>query len=298
MKYVITGSIGHTGKPITEGLVKAGHDVTVITSKADNKAAIEALGATAAVGTVEDGAFVRDAFAGADAVYLMIPPKWDVTNWRAYQNQVADNYIDAIRTNDVRYVVLLSSVGAHMGNGAGPVDGLHDMEAKLKTVEGLSVKVLRPAYFYYNLFAMIGMVKGMGMMGSNFGGSADEKIVLVHTNDIAAVALDELARLDFTGFTVRYIASDERTGHEIAQTLGKAIGKPDLAWVEFTDEQQKGGMLQAGLNEEVAQQYTELGASMRTGKMNADYWQNRPAELGSTKLDAFAQNEFAPAFNG
>lgn len=293
MNYVITGSIGHISKPIVEGLVKAGHSVTVITSKAENADKIEALGAKAAVGNVEDAGFVNEAFAGVEAAYLMIPPKWGVNGWRAYQNQVGDNYIEAIRTNDVQYAVLLSSVGAHLGNGAGPVDGLYDMEQKLKTVEGLNVKILRPSYFMYNLFGMAGMVKGMGIMGSNFG---DDTVVLTHTNDIATVALQNLLNLDFTGQQVQYIASDERTGTEIAKVLGEAIGKPETPWVVFSDEQNKQGMMQAGLNEEMATEYTRLGESMRNGSMQEDYFANRPT-LGKVKLEEFARNEFAPAFN-
>lgn len=294
MHYVLTGSLGHTGKPITEGLVKAGHTVTVVTSKPENAEAIEALGAKAAVGSVEDADFLKQAFAGADAAYLLIPSNFGVTDWRAFQNQIADNYIDAIRANDIRFAVLLSSVGAHVGNGVGPVDGLHDAENKLAQVEGLNSKFLRPSYFMYNLFGMIGMVKGMGIMGSNFG---DDKILLVHTSDIAEAALQELLNLDFTGQQVRYIAGDERTGAEIARVLGEAVGKPETPWVVFTDEQSKQGMLQAGLNEEVATQYTLLGEAMRTGKMQEDFFANKPAEYGKIKLEDFAKNEFAPAFS-
>lgn len=294
MNYVITGSIGHISKPIVEGLVKAGHSVTVITSKAENAAKIEILGAKPAVGSVEDTDFVTQAFAGADAVYLMIPPKWGVTDWRGFQNEVADNYIAAIKTNAVPYVVMLSSIGAHMGNGAGPVDGLYDLEQKLKTIDDLNVKVLRPSYFMYNLFGMVGMVKGMGMMGSNFG---DDKVVLVHTSDIAEAALQNLMNLDFTGNQIQYIASDERTGAEIATVLGEAVGKPETPWIVFSDEQSKQGILQAGLNEEIATGYTTMGKSIRNGTMQEDYFANRPASLGKVKLEEFAKNEFAPAFN-
>lgn len=292
MHYVVTGSLGHTGKPITEGLLLAGHTVTVLTSNAETAAKIEGLGAKAAVGDVSDGAFVTAAFADADAVYLMVPPKMDTTDWRGYHNQVGDNYVAALKANDIRFVVMLSSVGAHKGQGTGPVDGLHDLEQKLKTVEGLNVKALRPSYYMQNLFGQIGMVKGMGIMGSNFG---EETIVLVHTNDIAEAALDELLRLDFTRFQVRYIAGDEKTGPEVAQILGTAIGKPETPWIVFPDDQQKQGMLQAGLNEEVASNYTEMGVSLRDGSMQADYVANRPT-LSKTKLEDFAKNEFAPAF--
>lgn len=294
MHYVITGSLGHTGKPITEGLLKAGHTVTVITSKTENVPAIEALGAKAAVGNVADADFVRDAFAGADAVYLLVPADWSTTDWRGFQNMIADNYVAAISANDIRFAVLLSSIGAHMGNGAGPIDGLYDAEKKLAGVAGLNNKFLRPSYFMYNLFGMIGMVKGMGMMGSNFG---DDSIVLTHTSDIAEAALDELLNLNFTGSQVRYLAGDERTGSEIAAVLGAAVGKPETPWIVFTDEQSKQGMLQAGMNEEVATNYTILGQGMRSGELQADFYANKPAQYGKVKLEEFAKNEFAPAFN-
>ncbi len=293
MHYVITGSIGHTGKPITEGLVKAGHTVTVITSKPDNVAAIEALGAKAAVGSVEDADFLKQSFAGADAVYLLIPAKWDVTGWRAFQNRIIDNYIAAIEANNIRFSVLLSSIGAHLSEGVGPVDGLYDAEQKLAKVAGLNNKFLRPSYFMYNLFGMIGMVKGMGIMGSNFG---DDTLVLTHTSDIADVALEELLTLDFTGHQVRYIAGDERTGAEIAAVLGEAIGKPETPWIVFSDEQTMQGMIQSGLNEEIATGYTTMGKSIREGKMQADFFANKPATYGKVKLEEFAKNEFAPAF--
>lgn len=293
MHYAITGSLGHTGKPITQGLVKAGHTVTVVTSKADNAPAIEALGAKAAVGSVEDADFLKQAFAGADAVYLLIPPKWDVIGWRAFQNQVVDNYITAIQANDVRFAVLLSSVGAHLGEGTGPVDGVHDAEQKLAKVSGLNNKFLRPSYFMANLFGMIGMVKNGGIMGSNFGG---DTLVLTHTSDIADVALEELLTLGFTGHQVRYIASDERTGADIARVLGAAIGKPETPWVVFSDEQNMEGMKQAGLNDEIAASYTQMGKSLREGKMQADFFKNKPT-YGKVKLEEFANNEFAPAFS-
>jgi nucleoside-diphosphate-sugar epimerase len=90
MKYVITGSLGNIGLPVTKALLKAEHDVTVITSKQQNVAAIEALGAKAAVGSVEDVDFLTKIFAGANAVYTMVPPKFwcnrmEEMDWKYWQ---------------------------------------------------------------------------------------------------------------------------------------------------------------------------------------------------------------------
>jgi uncharacterized protein YbjT (DUF2867 family) len=292
-KYVITGSLGNISRPVVEGLVKQGKEVKVITSKADKTKEIEKLGAKALVGDVNDGAFVKEAFKDAEVVYTMIPPIWQTTDWRKDMNRIADNYISALQGSGVKYVVNLSSVGADVGQGCGPVDGLYDFEQKLNKLSGIQVKHLRPSYFYHNFLAQIPMIKSAGIMGGNFGGNGT--VFLVHPKDIAAAALEELLNLNFTGSSVRYIAGDEKKGQEIASTLGKAIGK-DLNWVEFTDEQQRQGLLGAGLPEAIATEYTNMGNAIRNDFMQAGLRKHKPT-LSSTKLEDFAK-EFAAAYKG
>ena len=294
MKYVITGGAGNISNLLTGELLEAGNDVTVIGRSAGNLKSLTAKGATAAVGSLEDEAFVTAAFNGADAVYLMIPPNFAAGSLREYQNKVADIYVNALRENDTKYAVVLSSIGAHMGNGAGPIDGLSDLEKKLYGLTNLNVKNLRPSYFMMNFFGMVPMIKGMNIMGSNFGGNG-RKLVLTHTTDIAAAAAEELLALNFIGQTFRYIASDEKTPEEITTILSNAIGKPGIPWVVFSDEQALAGMLQAGLPQTIAEAYTEMGKALREGTAEEDYWKNRPAP-GAVKLEDFAK-EFAAAFN-
>lgn len=291
-KYVITGSVGNISKPIIEGLVKAGKEVSVITSSQDRVREIEKLGAKALVGQVQDQSFIDRSFNGADVVYTMIPPIWQTNDWRASQNEVAGIYAKAIQSNAVKFVVNLSSAGAHLGQGVGPVNGLYDFEQLLNKIQGLNVKHLRPSFFYHNLVAQIGLIKNAGILGANYGDG--EKIFLVHPKDIAIAALEELVNLKFTGNSTRYIFGDERSGKEIAEAIGKAIDKP-LNWVVFTDEQQKQGLLQAGLSETHAHAYTEMGQALREGVMQADARKNKPA-LSAIKLEDFAK-EFAAIFN-
>lgn len=295
MKYIITGSLGHISQPLVTALVNAGHEAHVITSNASRVAAIEALGAKALVGSLEDAAFINSSFKGADAVYLMIPPNFAVTNWREFQDKISDNYVAAVKANNIKYVVTLSSVGAHMGIGAGPVDGLAYLEQQLKTLPSVAVKNLRPSYFFYNLFTLIPLIKNMNIMGSNFGVS-DEKLVLTTTEDIAAAAAEELLALNFTGQTVRYISSDERHPNEIAALLSAAIGKPGIPWVPFSDEQTLGGMLQAGLPETIAVGYTTMGKALRDGEMQKDYWASKPNPTRSLTVEEFAK-QFAVVYN-
>lgn len=289
--YVVTGSIGNIGKPIVEGLVKAGKDVRVITSSADRAKDIERLGAKALIGQVQDAAFVKQAFKGADVVYTMIPPIWQTDNWRKSQNEVGRNYAEAIQANNIKYVVNLSSIGAHRGDGVGPVNGLADFEKMLNNIPGLNVKHLRPSYFYYNFLSQIGLIKQAGIMGANYG---DAKLFLVHPKDIAAAAVEELLNLNFKGNSVRYIFGDERSGSEVAEVLGKAIGKT-LKWIPFSDDQQLEGLLKDGVPKENAKEYTAMGKALREGYMQEDARKNMP-KLSPTKLEDFAK-EFAAAYN-
>ncbi len=289
MKYVVTGSLGHISKPLTEKLVAAGNSVTVVSSKKGKAAQIEALGAKAAIGSVEDVDFLTKTFSGADAVYTMVPPNFGASDWKKYIAGVGDNYAAALKASGVKNVVNLSSMGAHMPDGCGPVSGLYFVEKALNSLDGVNVKHLRPGFFYTNFLANAGMAKHMGILGGNYGEAAT--LVIVHPDDIAQVAAEELNSLSFSGKSVRYIASDEKTTYEVAATFGKAIGKPDLPWINFKDEDSLAGMLQAGLPEEIAKNYVEMGSAMRSGEMASDYKMNRPATFGKNKLE-----DFAPVF--
>jgi uncharacterized protein YbjT (DUF2867 family) len=295
MKYLITGGAGNIAKPLTEKLLKAGHQVTIISRSADNIKSLTDLGAKAAIGSVTDVDFLTNIFAEADAVYTMVPPKYDAPDMKAHIASIGRNYVEALKPSDVKYVVNLSSVGAHLADGCGPVNGLYQVEQAMGELKNINIKHLRPVWFFTNLFANINMIKHMNIVGGNFGGG-NFKMLMVHPNDIADVAFEELDNLNFTGHSVRYIASDERTTDDIASVIGQAINKPQLPWVTFTDEQAYGGMVQAGLPENIAKNYTEMGHAMQDGSMFSDYWKHRPTTFGKTKLEDFA-HVFASVYN-
>lgn len=295
MKYVITGSLGHISKPVSEALIKAGHDVTIITSKEENASTIKMLGAKAAVGSVEDAGFLTKTFTGADAVYTMIPPNFNANPWKKWIGQIGKNYAAAIKAANIKYIVNLSSVGADLPDGIGPVSGLHLAEEALNTLTDVNIKHLRATYFYTNLLSNIDLIKHANIIGGNFG-VKDKKFGIVHPNDIAEVVAEELLHLNFKGHTVRYVVSDEVSTDDVAKTLGAAIGKPALQWIVFSNDQALKGMLDAGLPEEVAKNYVEMGAAINNGEMYEDYWKNHPETLGKTKLQDFAK-EFAAAYS-
>lgn len=296
MKAVVTGSLGHISKPLTEKLVAKGHDVTVISSNPEKKEAIETIGATAAIGTVEDVDFLTGTFMDADAVYTMIPPgnfSDPSLNIQAQVRQLGNIYKQAIEQSGVKRVVQLSSIGAHMNEGNGILSVYYTLEGILNTLPSeVAITFMRPVGFYYNLFGFIDSIKTQGVIATNYGG--DNKKPWVSTKDIAAAVAEELTT-PLEERKVRYVASEEISGNEIAAILGAAIGKPDLKWILITDEQLLNGMIAAGINPEMAKGLVEMNASSQTGVLYEDYYRNRPV-LGKVKMADFAK-EFATIYN-
>lgn len=292
MKVIVTGSLGNIGKPLTTELVEKGHTVTAISSNPEKQKDIEDLGAIAAIGSLEDINFLLSTFTGADAVFAMVPPNYTAPDPREFYRKIGRNYAQAIERSGVKRVVHLSSYGAHLDHGTGFILGSHDVEGILNGLSDVAVTHLRPTYFYYNLYNYVEMIKGQGFIGANYGG--DDKIVMVDPRDIAAAAASEIETPE-NGRKVQYVASDEHTADEIAHILGVAIGKLDLKWVTFTDEQMQGAMEEKGIPSHIAAKWVELGSSIHSGVLREDYDLHKPVAMGKVKLADFAK-EFAAAF--
>ncbi|WP_158826628.1 NmrA family NAD(P)-binding protein [Mucilaginibacter lacusdianchii] len=296
MKIVVTGSLGNISKPLATELIQKGHQVTVISSSNDRKAAIEALGATAAIGTMEDADFLTHAFTRADIVYVMETLKSDAFFDHSLDvvegiTQIGYNYKQAIERSGVKKVVHLSSIGADKGPGL--LRFHYNVENILRELpEDVSIKFMRPVGFYYVMYQFIPMIKQQGAIFSN--NSLERKTPWVSPLDIAAVIAEDIEK-PFEGRTIRYIASDEVSGRDIAKILGEAIGKPDLQWMEISDEQMLNGLLTAGMNPQTAEGYVEMNIPVRDGSLYDDFYSHMPV-LGKVKLTDFAK-DFAIAYN-
>lgn len=293
---VVTGSLGHISKPLVKELLQKEQDVTVISSNPDKQQEIEALGASAAIGSLEDLEFLKKVFSTADAVYTMVPPKnyfdhnFDLL---AFYRRLAQNYADAIRGSGIKRVVNLSSIGAHLESGSGIISGAHNVEKILNQLpQEIVITHLRPTSFYYNLFGYAAQIRTMGSISANYG--EDDIIPWVDPADIAAVAAEELL-LNSTARAIRYVASEELTASESAKIIGMAIGIPDLKWKIIPDHQAADSLKQIGMNPRIADGLTEMYGALHSGLLSEDYFRNKPAVMGKTKLRDFAK-EFAAAF--
>jgi len=227
--YVVLGASGHVGGIVAARLVEAGKRVRVVARNAAPLAPLAAKGAEVVTGSMDDPTFARHAFEGAGAAFLLVPPNLG-PGIRAWQDRTARTLGDALEAARVPYALTLSSIGAHLPSGNGPIAGLHVLEERLDRIDGLSPLHLRPGYFFENNLGAIGLVKAMGALGGAL--RADLPMAHVATRDIGEVAARRLLALDWKGRTVHELHGErDLTMAGVATALGKAIGKPDLRYV-------------------------------------------------------------------
>ncbi|MEH6304327.1 NmrA family NAD(P)-binding protein [Olivibacter sp. CPCC 100613] len=279
MKIVLTGSLGNISKPLTEILVKAGHQITLISTDPNKRNEIQAMGAQPAIGSIQDPSFLTETFMGADIVYCMNPLDFSLRDLDAWDRNI-DHYITAIRRAGIKRIILLTGWIAHLLDSIQP-------EKKFESLKDLSVTFMRPGPFYSNFYHLSDMIRQQGMIFSNYGG--DDMVAFVSPEDIAAAIAEEMNSPAIAGLKAKYVASEELTCNQAAQIIGNAIGIPDLQWSVVPSGQAKQRFEAMGVSPEVAELLVEMQENMHNGKAQKDYYLNRPV-LGKRKLRDFAKD--------
>jgi uncharacterized protein YbjT (DUF2867 family) len=284
--YAITGATGNIGGQSADILLAKGEKVRVIGRNAARLQRFVDRGAEAAVGDLHDNAFVTKAFTGATAVFAMIPPDLTVPDLRAYQNGIGESIVTAIRNSGVRYVVSLSSQGAELPDGTGPILGLRDQEVRLNRLEGVNILHLRPTYFMENLLMNIPLIDHAGIAGSAVRG--DLPFAMIATQDVAAHLADRLVRCDFEGKQVQdLLGQRDLSLDEAIAVIGSRIGIPDLKYVQFPYEDAAKGMREMGISPNVVGHFIEMSTALNNGLFAVNRLRT-PDNTTPTSIEEFA----------
>src|SRR5580693_3324091 len=289
--YVILGASGNTGSIIADSLLSKGKKVRVVGRDAGRLQRFVRKGAEAFAGDVSDAAALTKAFRGARAAYLLLPP---ITS-REDQERESDAIAKAVTESGLRYAVYLSSYGAHVPEGTGPVTGLHSSEQKLNAVGGLNVLHLRAAYFMENNLAAIGMIHGMGLFGHVL--LPDLKLPMIATRDVGDYAAQRLLHLDFSGKQTRELLGErDLSMTEATAVIALGIGKPDLRYQQFPYDQAQQALTQLGVPPKGAAMYIEMYKSINAGVLVPLESRSRE-NTAPTSFEQFVQEVFAPAYH-
>jgi uncharacterized protein YbjT (DUF2867 family) len=292
--YVITGASGHTGTVAAKTLLARGQSVRIVGRNAEHLRPLTSKGAEQFLCDLTDTARLTKAFEGAQAVYALIPPAMKDNDYRGFQDRVSDAISAAVAASKVKFVVTLSSIGADKADKTGPVVGLHNLEWKLNLIQDVNVLHLRAGYFMENTLAQVGAVKAFG---KGMGPLRPElKIPMIATRDIGSAAAEALLQLDFKGKQTRELLGQrDLTMPEAMTIIGKAIGKPNLAYAQASDEQFEAAIVQMGFSQNSARLILEMAHAMNSGHMIA--LEPRSARNTTpTEFETFVAEEFVPAF--
>ena len=292
--YVLLGSNGNITSKAARSLLSQGEAVRVVGRSATSLEPLRSAGAEVAAGDIADAAFLAQAFSGARAVYTMIPPDYAAGDMLASQDRLGEAIARAVVKAGVKRVVNLSSIGAHLPAGTGPIVGLHRQEKRLDALEGVEVLHLRPGYFFENHLVAIGTIKGLGVYADMT--APDVPLPMIAAADIAQVVARELRSPSAPGKRVLHLRSPKLyTMRESAALLGAAIGKPGLAYVQADPGQARAAMVQHGISADAAARFEEMSVAFSSGRLHGEY-EKGPTELTGTAQEEFARTAFRRAF--
>jgi len=291
-KYVIVGASGNTGSIVANVLLGKGKNVRVIGRDAGRLEAFVRKGAEAFTADLNDPAALTKAFSGVRAAYLLLPP---ITS-REDQERESDAIAKAVKESGLPYAVYLSSYGAHVAEGTGPIAGLHSSEQKLNAISGLNVLHLRAAYFMENNLAAIAMIRATGTFGHAL--LPGLKIPMIATRDVGDYAAQRLLDLDFSGKQTRELLGErDLSMTEVTAAIARGIAKPDLRYVQVSYDQMQQALTQMGFAPKKAAVYIEMFQAINEGII-ASLEPRAPENTTPTSFEKFVQDVFAPAYHG
>jgi uncharacterized protein YbjT (DUF2867 family) len=290
MKIVLTGSLGPISKPLATQLAAQGHHVTVISSQQEKQAEIESLGASAAIGSIQDVDFLTRTFLGADVAYLMEPTvnMFDPTvDMLKHYEKICEKYVKAITDSGLKRIVHLSSIGGHSSTGNGMLAFHYYAEQALKRLpENVAITTLRPVSFYSNILAFIPTIKEQNAIITSYEALKAEP--WTSPLDIADVAAEELVSAS-SGRKVRYIISDEVTSEKLTKVLGDAIGK-EIQWIKVPHDALEESYKGFGMSPQAAKGFAELNQAKESGSLYEDLIQHSDKiTYGKVKIEDFAK---------
>ncbi|MBL8607006.1 MAG: NmrA family NAD(P)-binding protein [Myxococcales bacterium] len=260
--FTVFGASGNTGSVVAESLLAQGEKVRVVARSRDKVAALAARGAEVFVGDVLDAASVASALRGAAGAYLLMPPDAQSSDLLARNRKLAEVYARAIDEVGLPHAVLLSSIGAELPAGTGPIVSVHVAEQLLGKTRA-KLTAVRAAYFMENLLGYAHPIKADGVLPV-FGGGESYPFPMVATRDIGEVAAGAL-RAGASGAGVIELSGPAEVSFEDAAREASAIvGRPVKATALPID-----GMVPAltglGFSANVAGLYREMTEAFGRG---------------------------------
>ncbi|WP_165368102.1 NAD(P)H-binding protein [Phytoactinopolyspora endophytica] len=255
--YAIAGVTGHVGGHAARELLGRGERVRVLVRTEAKGKEWADRGADVAVTDLRHRSGVAEALHGCQGAFLLLPAVEPEEDFHVEQRRTADSIVGAVVDSEVPHVVMLSSIGAELTEGTGPLLPLNYLENELRET-GTVLSALRSFHFQEKVETVLGAVLEAGIY-PNFGESADVSKPMNATRDIGSLVADVLVAPPVASKIVD-VEGPHYTEQQVADTLSALLGKPipvvnipPAGWVD--------SMVEGGVSRHFAEVLAELYAA-------------------------------------
>lgn len=261
--YAITGVTGHVGSATASELLAAGEPVRAVVRDPAKGEAWSRQGATVVVADLGDRGALTDALRGCLGAFVLLPTM--ATGTDVDHRHLADAIAGAVQDSGVPHVALLSSIGADLPEGTGPIRWLHHLEKELRETD-VMLTGIRSCHFQEQVETVLGAALEASVYPV-FGDSADVPTPMVATRDIGSLVAgsllapppaSEIIDLDGPQYTERQIAE------ELAAVLGRPLQVVTIPRPEWVD-----AMVDAGVPQQFAEELAGLYDAEQRGVLQA-----------------------------
>lgn len=278
---VVTTPTGTIGRQVLENLQGSSEPIRAIARDPSRLPSHTRKRVEVVQGSHGDINVVNEAFAGADAVFWLVPPDFHAESVEAAYVDFTQPACDALRSQGVKRVVGVSALGRGWSMNAGLVSASLAMDDLIAST-GVSYRSLAMPSFMDNIHSQVEAIKNQGMFFSPISG--DRKLPTCATRDIAAVAAKLLLDPSWSGQgSVPVLGPEDLSFNDMAQIMSEVLGKP-VRFQQIPGDAFKARLTGFGMSEAMAQGMLDMMMAKNEGLDNAE-----PRTPQSTTPTSFRQ---------
>jgi uncharacterized protein YbjT (DUF2867 family) len=266
---VITTPTGQIGHQVLSNLLGSGEPIRVIARDPSGLPTQARERVEVVQGSHGDFDVVDRAFAGADAVFWLVPPDPHADSVQAAYLDFTRPAGDAFKRHEVQQVVGVSALGrgTPWAANAGLVTASLAADDLIAST-GVSYRALTMPSFMDNLLRQTEAIKHQGRFFSPISG--DRKLPSCATRDIAAAAARLLLDASWSGHDhVAVLGPEDLSFNDMAQIMSEVLGKP-VRFQQIPGEALKARLTGSGMSEAMAQGMVDMALAKNQGLDNAE----------------------------
>lgn len=287
---VVTAPTGGIGRQVLANLLDTGEAVRVIARDPSRLPTLASGHIEVVQGSHGDPDIVNQAFAGADAVFWLVPPDPRCDSLEAAYVDFSRPACDAFRTQGVKRVVGVSALGRGIATNAGLVSASLAMDDLIAST-GVSYRALTMPSFMDNIVWQAEAIKTKGTFFSPISG--DRKLPTCATRDIAAAAIGQLTDSSWSGVgSVPVLGPEDLSFNDMARIMSAVLGRP-IRFQQTTFDDFKATLKNQGGSEAFAQGMVNMMKAKDEGLDNAE--QRTAQSTTPTSFRQWCQEVLTPA---